>query len=104
MLPSDLCGSVRRKRDHLCHRQCWGLRRRERGVFVEQAAVLEAVVELAEHPVEQIAPAGGVPVAVVVAAAPVVRPDAKREGRPSGRPATPKHGLTCGRFVRSEHH
>lgn len=41
-------------------------------VFVEQRVVLEAVVELAEHAVEEVALGGGMPVAVGVAAAPVV--------------------------------
>lgn len=44
----------------------------KRRVFIEQLAVLEAVVELAEHAVEEVALGGGVPVPMVVAAAPVV--------------------------------
>ena len=42
------------------------------GVFIEQRVVLEAVVELAEHAVEEVALCGGVPVSVVVAAPAVV--------------------------------
>lgn len=45
---------------------------RECGAFIEQMTVLEAVVELAQHPVEQIALASGVPVSVVVTSPPVV--------------------------------
>jgi hypothetical protein len=41
-------------------------------LFVEQRAVLEAVVELAEHAVEEVALGRGMPVSAVVTAAPVV--------------------------------
>jgi hypothetical protein len=41
-------------------------------VFVEQLAVLEAVVELSEHTVEEVPLGGGVPVSVAVAAPAVV--------------------------------
>lgn len=40
--------------------------------LIEAASVLKAVVELAEHAVEEVALGGRVPVPVVVAAAPVV--------------------------------
>jgi hypothetical protein len=44
----------------------------EGGVFVEQFGVLEAVVELADHAVEQMTLGAGVPVSAVVAAVAVV--------------------------------
>jgi hypothetical protein len=47
----------------------WGW---EGGVLVEQAAALEAVVELTNHAVEEVALGGGVPVPVVVASSSVV--------------------------------
>jgi hypothetical protein len=54
-------------------------------VFVEQRVVLEALVELPEHPVEEVAPGGGVPVSVVVTAAPVVGLGAGRGPRHARR-------------------
>ncbi|MGW7072616.1 hypothetical protein ACWGII_29830 [Streptomyces sp. NPDC054855] len=44
----------------------------KRGVFTEQRVMLEAVVELAEHAVEEVVQGGCVPVSVVVATASVV--------------------------------
>ena len=44
----------------------------EGGLFIERFVVLEAVVELAEHAVEEVSLGGSVPVSVVVAAPSVV--------------------------------
>lgn len=45
---------------------------REGGVFVKQLAVLETVVELTDHAVEEVALCGRVPVAMLIATASVV--------------------------------
>lgn len=44
----------------------------ECGLLVEQRVVLEAVVELPEHAVEEIALGGSMPVSMVISASPVV--------------------------------